>query len=170
LVTEFRRGWVSWFGPPVTLKCDKESSYSGDAFGIALSKYGTERVLRVAGDSHSWFGLLDRRVQLLRVAYPKLVETLSEDYLIVEPEDVFAELQHCINTQLVYSGFSPYEIVFGANPNPVLQDENEIITDTPLFYEHQLVRMKALNVFQQSLIVAGMNRLSHTRPRKGAPL
>ena len=37
--------------------------------------------------------------------------------------------------------------------------------EIPLFYEHQLVRQKALSVFHQSLILAGLNRSSHSRPR-----
>jgi hypothetical protein len=140
LATAFRRAWVSLFGPPKTLKSDSESSYASDSFANCLAAYGTERILRIAGDSHSWFGILDRRVQILRHSFPKLVAELSQDYLIVEPEDAIAELQHCCNTQLFYNGFSPYEVVFGCNPSPLLSDESEFVMEIPLFYEHQLVR------------------------------
>ena len=169
LSTAFRRAWVSLFGPPRIFKCDHESAYASENFGNILCKYNCERVVRVAGDSHSWFGVLDRRVQLLRVAYPKVVEELSHNYLIVDAEDVVAELQFCVNTQLFYNGFSPYETMFGVNPTPVLFEEAEHVMDIPLYYEHQLVRAKALSVFHQSLIVAGLNRCNSSRPRKFTP-
>ena len=165
LATGFRRGWVALFGPPRVVKCDKESAYTSDSFTLVLGKYNCELQSRVAKDAHSWMGILDRRVEILRSAYPKLVEELSSEYLIVDPADVVAELQFCVNSQLFYQNFSPYEVLFGTNPSPLHSDESEFLVDVPLFYEHQLIRAKAQAVFQQSLILAGVSRANNSRSR-----
>ena len=97
--------------------------------------------------------------------FPRLSAELSEHYLLVEPEDVISEVQHCVNTMLYYSGYSPYEILFGSNPNQIWDDETEHLTDgTSLFFEHQLVRSHAIAAFQKSMVLQAFSRLNHSRP------
>ena len=103
----FRRNWVSKFGPPHVFRCDKESAFAGESFGLFLERYGTQREINIAEQSHSWFGIIDRRIQLLRIMYPKLSEELQQEYITAEPEDIIAEVMFALNSQLFYGGFSP---------------------------------------------------------------
>ena len=165
----FRREWIRFFGAPRIVRCDRESSFAGESFGLFLERYGTQREVITADQTHSWFGILDRRIQLLRSMYPKLSEELASEYLTVAPEDIVAEIMFCVNSQLYYGGYSPYEVLFGCNPTPILNDETEWMgqlgAETTPFYEHQLIRARAIAVFQQSLIVTGLARVRTARPR-----
>ena len=74
-----------------------------------------------------------------------------------------------LNSQLYYGGFSPYEVLFGANPTPIWHDESEAIgqlgSEGTAFYEHQIIRARAIAMFHQSLLLSGLARLYHARPR-----
>ena len=101
--------------------------------------------------------------------FPKLAEELAQEYIKFDNEDVIAEIQFALNSQLFYSGFSPYEVLYGANPNPIWTDETESInqlgSEGVAFYEHQIVRAKAIAIFHQSLLISGLARVNHARPR-----
>ena len=72
---------------------------------------------------------------------PKLSDELSADYITIDPHDLAAEGQICINTQLSYGGHSPYECLFGCQPTPLFDDEaehiNQLGSSSLAFYEHQ---------------------------------
>ena len=102
LESDFRRHWFAHFGPPRVFRCDKESAFAGESYGLYLERYGTQREINIAEQSHSWFGIIDRRIQLLRIMYPKLNEELIQEYIVVEPQDVVAEIMFALNSQLFY--------------------------------------------------------------------
>ena len=60
-------------------------------------------------------------------------------------------------------------MLFGANPNPIWTDETESINqlgaEGVAFFEHQIIRAKAIAVFHQSLLLSGLARVNHSRPR-----
>ena len=168
----FRRLWIGRYGPPRIFRSDKEGAFTSDAFRLFLERYGTQRELVTASDSHTWLGILDRRVQLLRTIVPKLAEELSQEAIICDPEDYLAEAEYCLNTQLSYGGYSPYEVLHGVNPTPIFDDESEfqgqLGVDSIPFYEHQLVRAKAIAAFHSALLQNGLSRAMKARPRKEA--
>jgi hypothetical protein len=43
LETAFRRNWINFFGPCKVFRCDKESAFAGEAFGVFLERYGCQR-------------------------------------------------------------------------------------------------------------------------------
>ena len=108
----FRRHWIALFGPPRVFRCDKESAFAGESYGLYLERYGTQREINIAEQSHSWFGIIDRCIQLLRVMYPKLNEELIQEYIVVEPQDVVAEIMFALSSQFVYGDCFPYEVLF----------------------------------------------------------
>ena len=122
-----------------------------------------------AEDTHSWLGILDRRVQLLRNMIPKLAEELASECIEVEPDDLVAEAEYCLNSHLLYGGYSPYECLYGCQPSPVFWDETEHLgqlgTDSVSFFEHAAVRAKAIAHFHQSLLATGLARVNTSRPR-----
>ena len=164
-----RRTWISRFGPPKIFRSDWESSFAADDFGLFCERYGIERQLCKAEDSHSWLGILDRRVQILRAMLPRLAQELASENISYEPEDLVAECEFCLNTLLMYSGYSPYECLYGCNPNPLFDEESEHLaqlgSDSIAFYEHAQVRAKAIAHFQQALLTAGLQRVKTGRPR-----
>ena len=81
-----------------------------------MEHLGVERILVKSDDSHSFFGILDRRIQLIRFLYPKIHEELTSEFLDVESEDIAAEVELATNTGLSYGGFTPYNCLFGAHP------------------------------------------------------
>ena len=74
---------------------------------------------------------------------PKLIDQLSEDYLIVDVEDSVAEVEFCVNSMIYYGGYSPYECLFGSNPNSIWNEEGEAVSQhgdsSTVFFEHQIV-------------------------------
>ena len=164
-----RREWLRHFGPMRIFRSDRESAFAGEQFGVFLERYGIQRELVRADDQHSWLGILDRRVQLIRYMLPKLIDQLSEDYLIVDVEDSIAEVEFCVNSMIYYGGYSPYECLFGSNPNSIWNDEGEMVSQhgdsSTVFFEHQIVRAKAVALFQQAQLHAGLARAVSARPR-----
>jgi len=100
----FRRGWIARFGPPAVMRIDKERALSHDSFGTYLETLGTVRELVDASDEHTRLSILDRRVQLIRSAGPILLDELASKGLAIEPEDLAAELEYVLNTQMSHSG------------------------------------------------------------------
>lgn len=165
-----RRNWFRRYGPMKVFRTDRESAFASDQYGIFLERYGVQRELITAADTHSFFGILDRRVQLLRHMLPRLAEDLAAEAIVADPEDQIAESEFCLNSQLSYGGFSPYECLHGCQPHPIFDDESESLNQQGSicanFYEHQAVRAKAIAHFHQSLLACGLNRLQVSRPRK----
>ena len=132
-------------------------------------RYGIERQLLRADDSHSWLGILDRRCQIVRFMYPKLADELNREYILAEDHDICAEVQIALNTQLSYGGHTPYECLYGCLPTPLFSDESEYVSqlsqEGSAFYEHTQVRAPAISVFQQALLQHGLARSLHSRPR-----
>lgn len=165
----FRREWIRHFGAPLVVFCDKESSFSSEDFATFCEQYGTERRLVKSDTAHSHFGILDRRVQLVRTMYPKLFQELTADHIEVDSYDVCAETQLAINTQLSYGGHSPYECLFGTNPRSILEDSSEFVTQNSqegtAFWEAAYVRNAAVRQFQAALLQLGMQKALQSRAR-----
>ena len=102
LMTIFRREWIRWFGPPRVVRSDKEGAFSGDECGIEFERLGIQRQLVVAGQQHSYLGILDRRVQIVRHFLPRLMQQLSEEAVFCEAEDAVSECQFCVNSLMLY--------------------------------------------------------------------
>ena len=112
-----RRSWICQYGPPRRVRSDKESALAGDAFGAFCEKYGIIRELVLVKDQHGPMSVLDRRVQIFRDFAPRLLDSLAESQIELEPEDVAAEAQIMMNTQLSYAGMTSYQCLFGQGPN-----------------------------------------------------
>ena len=165
----FRRTWICRYGPPRVFRSDWESAFAADDFGLFCERYGMERQLMKADQSHSWLGVLDRRVQLLRAMLPRLAEELASEHIAYEPEDLASEAEYCLNSLLNYGGYSPYECLHGCNPNPLFDDESEyqaqLGSDSIAFFEHAQIRAKAIAHFHQALLHSGLQRVKTARPR-----
>ena len=164
-----RRSWINRYGPPKIFRGDFEGAFSSEAFGLFCERYGIERQLVRADDSHSWLGILDRRVQLIRTIIPKLSEEFASEAIRTEPLDIVAECEFALNTLLMYGGYSPYECLYGCNPNPIFHEESEHLgqlgSDSILFFEHAQVRARAIAHFHQALLHTGLARVNTSRPR-----
>ena len=168
LETAFRRHWVSHFGPCRKFRADKESVFASDKFAVYCARLGIELELIMTGQQHNWLGILDRRVQILRRIYPKLLRDLSDEHMMVEAEDVAAEVQYAMNTGFTVNGTTPYLCLYGAHPAPLFEEDCEMITPEEahgIFYEHLIVRSKAIAMFHQSIIDARIERSLAGRPR-----
>ncbi len=64
LTSCFRKSWLALFGPPARVRCDMESAFGHDSFGIFL---GCKREAIIAKDSHRMLGPLDRKINILRL-------------------------------------------------------------------------------------------------------
>ena len=170
LETVFRRAWITQFGPPKQIISDKEGSLAGEMFGAFCDKLGIKRILYTAGDDlHTRLGVLDRRVKLFRQMAPRLADSLAEDSCLIEPEDLAGEIQLSINLLPVGGKHSPYECLFGVPPNDVLDLELDSVASfseaTLPFYKHQLIRVRATQSMQESILQDRVNRSSRARPR-----
>ena len=87
----------------------------------------------------------------------------------LDPEDLLAETEYCLNSLFMYNGFSPSECLYGCNPSPVFHEESECLaqlgSDSTSFYEHAQVRAKAIALFHQALLHSGLARINTSRPR-----
>jgi len=108
----YRKSWISLFGPPRYFRADKESAFASDHFAVFCAKMGTKVELIVTGQQHTWLSILDRRVQILRKLYPKLLRDMSNESLKVEPDDILAECQFAMNTGFSLNGTTPYACLF----------------------------------------------------------
>jgi hypothetical protein len=158
----FRRGWCRQFGPPCILRVDKEKALAGERFGLYLEKIGCKRELLTAADDHGPLSILDRRVQLLRRAGPRIVDDLASEGIVAEAEDIAAELEYCLNSQLSYKGFTPYMSVYGIQPPDIRDVELDTIashyeTDHP-FYRHQQIRTRCLIQFHEAITQARLDK------------
>ena len=166
----FRRAWLGHYGPPLKIRCDKESALAHDAFGAYCEKLGIERELILAEEGHSMLGILDRRVQLFREMTPRLLDALSEDLISLENEDKAAEGMHCMNTQMSYGGVTAYQCLYGQHPREMFSDELMTVSSRDLeealpFFRHQEVRIRAIAAFQEALLQLRVTRACEARPR-----
>ena len=171
LETAYRRHWVAHFGPPRRFRSDRESVFNSDKFATYLSSQGTALELITAGDQHTWLGILDRRVQLVRKMYPKLLRDLSNENLCVDHEDAAAECMIAVNTQSTYGGTCPYVMLYGTLPSPLFPEDSEHIVPISahtIFYEHQLIRSKAIASFHAAVIEERLERVLAGRSRNTA--
>ena len=168
----FRRSWMCRFGPCTALRIDRESALASDKFGSYLEKIGTKRDLVRAKDDHSRMGILDRRVQLFRNFSQKLMEQMSSDGIVLEPEDLAAECEYCMNTQLSYAGVTPYSCLYGVLPPNILDVELDTLAsfqeDCLPFYQHQLIRCRSLQSFHQALLTQRLDKTIHGQSRPNA--
>ena len=100
----------------------------------------------------------------------RLSSSLAEETIHLEPADLAAECQFCLNSQLSYKGVSPYVCLFGVEPSPIFNEDASEISSMVLseglpFYQHQQVRMRAIASFQGSLLQHRLHRATVARPR-----
>ena len=168
LETAFRRAWVSQYGPPSVVRSDREGVFASERFGIYLAMIGCQLELVTAKDQHSWLGILDNRVKILRRMFPRLMQDLSDISLNVDYEDAIAECQIALNTQLHYNGSSSYQCLYGADPTPLFREDDDFIIPGEAhhaFYEHMVVRAKAISVLHQCIIDNQIERANTGRSR-----
>ena len=168
-IKAFRQCWVRWFGPPKIVRSDKEGALTAEEFGISLERMGTQRELILADQQHSYLGILDRRVQIIRFMMPKIIQELSAEFIVCDPEDAAAECQYCVNALMQYRGSTPYECLFGQNPNNLFEEASDFISsnvdDILGFYEMHQARAKAIQVFQEAVLQQRIERAVDSRPR-----
>ena len=170
LETAVRRAWIHQFGPPRQILSDKEGALAGEAFGQYCDKVGIRRILFTAGDDqHTRLSVLDRRVKLFRSMAPRLADTLAQDSTLVDPEDIGGECQLAINLLPVGGRHCPYECLYGAPPNDVLDLELDTVASfsegTLPFYKHQLCRIRATQILQEQILQDRLQRTNRARPR-----
>jgi hypothetical protein len=112
----FRRNWVAHYGYPKKFRADRESVFNSERFATLLAANNCKLELVTAGDQHSWLGILDRRVQLLRRMFPRILEDMQAQEMQVDYADVAAECQIALDTQITHGGVSPYNCLYGVNP------------------------------------------------------
>ena len=164
----FRRNWLRHFGAPAVFRSDKESAFNSDKFAVYLSSIGCKLELVTAKEQHTWLGILDRRIQLIRRMFPKLLRDLSDEHLFIEYEDVAAECQIAVNTCLTLGGVSSYQMLYGASPGPIFDEDQEFVFPVEahnVFYEHQIIRAKAIACFHEALIDERIQRNLSGRSR-----
>ena len=86
------------------------------------------RNLFLAKAGHHRLAALNRKCGTFQSAAAILYDSLSHEQVEIEPEDLAAELEICMNTQVSYHGKSPYEALFGQLPNEQLVDDYEPTT------------------------------------------
>jgi hypothetical protein len=163
-----RQGWFSWFGPPETFRTDSESAFAHDSFGIWCEAVGMKRDLIIAKDSHSMLGPLDRKIKIIRLAAPRIIDSLLQDSIRLSADDLAAELQYNLNCQLSYGGMTAYACLFGSNPREFWSDESSTISqdDTRLpFYEMMHVRQRSIAAFHLALLRFRLERSIKSRAR-----
>ena len=168
LESAFRRHWVAHYGPCSVFRADKESAFANDKFAVYAARINMKVELITAGMQHTWLGILDRRVRMIRKLFPLLLRDLSAEHMNVEPEDLAAELMHACNTQFTLNGSTPYRCLYGCDPAPFFQEDDEFIVPEEahnIFYEHLLVRTKAIAAFQQALVDERIERNLASRNR-----
>ena len=155
LTSVFRQGWLSLFGPPQRVRCDSESAFSNDSFGIFCESLGIQRELIIAKDGHSLLSPIDRKIKIIRIAAPRLIDALAEDSVRISAPDLASELQYSINAQMSYGGVSAYQCLFGAPPREFFNDEIEelSVADPRLpFFEMLHIRQKSMSTFHAALL------------------
>ena len=165
----FRHSWIRRFGPPRRLRCDKEGALAGEHFAVYAEKIGMTLELCVAGEHHGMLGPLDRRIQIIRHHAPILLDLLATECITIEYQDLAAEIEIDLNTQLTYGGIAPYTCLYGTPPRAVFQEDSECIsmfTDNEPFFEHQQVRLHSIQAFQQALLKYRITKATTARPRK----
>jgi hypothetical protein len=125
LTSTFRRSWTKWFGPPEFLRTDSESALAHEGFGIYCEQNNITRELVLAKDAHTQLSPLDRKVKILRLAGPRIIESLAETGIVIDGEDLAGEMQYCVNTQLSYGGISPHACLYGQLPREFFTDETD---------------------------------------------
>ena len=100
---------------------------------------------------------------------PKLMTELAAECIECDPIDATGECMFGINSLMQYRNSSPYECLFGANPNPIFEEETDFVSanidDIAGFYEHHQIRTKAIQVFQETLLQQRLERVIDARPR-----
>jgi hypothetical protein len=173
LESAYRRSWISQYGPVRKFRSDRESVFNSETFASYTASVGTTLELITAEDQHTWMGILDRRVQLLRRMYPRLMQELSNDRMYIDHEDVASECQIAMNTLMSLGGQTPYTMLYGCLPMPLFAEDSEFILPQGsynLFYEHQLIRTKAIACFHQALIEERIQRNLKGRTRNAHQL
>ena len=168
LTEHFRKAWLKQYGPMETLRTDCESALASDQFGILLESLGIKRELVLAKDSHTLLGPIDRKIKIIRLAAPRIIDTLLQDSIKLSGDDLASELQFCVNTQLTYGGVSPYNCLFGTQPREFWSDETDTTSsyDVKLpFYEMIHVRHKSIGAFHQALLRFRLEKGVRSRPR-----
>ena len=168
LESVFRQNWIRHFGAPGCFRSDRESAFNSDKFAVYLSTIGTKLELVTAKDQHTWLGVLDRRVQIVRQMYPMLLRDMGQQHLFISHDDCAAECQIAINTNLTLGGISPYQMLYGTPPGPVFDEGLEYVYPLEahnIFYEHNIARAKAIACFHQALIDQRLERNLQGRNR-----
>ena len=97
------------------------------------------------------------------------MDLMSQDAIVLDPDDLAAEIEIDLNTSLSYSGITPYQCLYGVLPRAVFTDEMEGLsayTDAEPFYEMQQIRLRSCQAFQQAIIKYRVQKAVTTRPRK----
>ncbi|MEI6872344.1 MAG: reverse transcriptase domain-containing protein, partial [Verrucomicrobiota bacterium] len=163
-----RNSWYCMFGPPQRFRCDSESAFASDSFGVYCESINTQRELIIAKDSHSLLSPLDRKIKIIRLAAPRIISALADDGIQISPEDVASEIQYCINSQITYGGITPYCCLFGREPIELWSDESDSLStdDSRLpWYEMAHMRHRSIAAFHSALLRFRMERSLKARPR-----
>ena len=151
------------------MRSDRESALANETFAVYCERLGIARDLINADDDHTRLGILDRRIQMIRYFMPRLADALAQEGISLEPEDIAAECQICLNTLLSTNGVSPYVCLYGTLPNDIRLDEDTTCSaDQELllpFFQHQLVRNRAIQSFQEALLQGRLQRAKLGRAR-----
>jgi hypothetical protein len=113
-------------------------------------------------------GPLDRKVKIIRLAAPRIIDSLLEDSIRLSADDLASELQYNLNCQMSYGGITAYSCLFGCNPREFWSDESDSISSGDgrlLFYELMHVRQRSIAAFHLSLLRFRLERSLKSRPR-----
>ena len=87
LVSAVKLHWVSNFGPPRRWRSDKESAFAHDSYGVWCESAGITRELVKADEQHTKLGPIDRKIRIIRILTPKIIDSWAEDNNLIAGDD-----------------------------------------------------------------------------------
>ena len=163
--------WLRYFGNPETIKCDQGTTLASAELGAILERWSIQRELSGAdAPEHTMTGLVEKHVELFRLAMAKLHADLQEQGVTDLPhDDLAAEVCGALNNLLLFHGVCPIAGVTGNSGTLDLCDMSEA---TPLdgvasdMAERAIVlRHNARIAVTRATLEQRVARAAHTRPQ-----
>ena len=118
--------WIRFFGPMTDLLTDQEGASVSELCGRLCDRFSINRVL-AGTDDHTLTGLVERYIQLVRLASLKTWKDVQSAGLDVSKEYVVEEAAMATNLVMTHGGQSPCCIVMGYEPRDFYDFESSTL-------------------------------------------
>ena len=98
--------WMQYFGPPVCLVSDQEKAILDSKSTSFCERFNINRDFG-GSEGHTATGIVERRIQILRITSLKLKDSLARVNLVFADEDIVVEATMSLNSMLLYGGATP---------------------------------------------------------------